>query len=64
MEPKFNERPEITCLMISSVDGKGTGDFLFHKSTEYSLYKYFEQETKLGVNGYILGTKTLLSLLE
>lgn len=61
MEPKFNERPEITCLMISSVDGKGTGDFLFHKSTEYSLYKYFEQETKLGVNGYILGTKTLLS---
>ena len=61
MEPKSNERPEITCLMISSVDGKGTGDFLFHKSTELSLYKYFELETKLDVQGYILGTNTLLT---
>ena len=55
------ERPEITCLMISSIDGKGTGDFLFHKTTEHSLYNYFEQETKLGVQGYILGTNTLLT---
>ena len=55
------ERPEITCLMVSSVDGKGTGDFLFHKTTEHSLYYYFEQETKLGVQGYILGTNTLLT---
>ena len=56
-----SDLPEITCLMISSVDGKGTGDFLFHKSTECSLYKYFEQETKLGIQGYILGTNTLLT---
>ena len=61
MESEKNERPEITCLMISTVDGKGTGDFLFHKSTECSLYKYFEQETKLGIQGYILGTNTLLT---
>ena len=61
MESEKKERPEITCLMISTVDGKGTGDFLFHKSTEYSLYKYFEQETKLGIQGYILGTNTLLT---
>ena len=56
-----NDLPEITCLMISSVDGKGTGDFLFHKSTECSLYKYFGLETKLGIKGYIMGTKTYLS---
>ena len=61
MESEKKERPEITCLMISTVDGKGTGDFLFHKSTECSLYKYFEQETKLGIQGYILGTNTLLT---
>ena len=61
MKSEKNERPEITCLMISTVDGKGTGDFLFHKSTECSLYKYFEQETKLGIQGYILGTNTLLT---
>jgi riboflavin biosynthesis pyrimidine reductase len=61
MESEKNERPEITCLMISTVDGKGTGDFLFHKSTECSLYKYFKQETKLGIQGYILGTNTLLT---
>ena len=61
MESISNELPEITCLMISSVDGKGTGEFLFHKSTINSLFHYFEQETKLGIQGYILGTKTLLS---
>ena len=61
MESENKERPEITCLMISSVDGKGTGEFLFHKLTEYSLYDYFEQETRLGVQGYILGTNTLLT---
>ena len=61
MELKNKERPEITCLMISSVDGKGTGDFLFHKSTECSLYHYFSQEQKLGIQGYILGTNTLLT---
>ena len=61
MDSKNKERPEITCLMISSVDGKGTGDFLFHKSTECSLYKYFELETKLNIQGYILGTNTLLT---
>ena len=55
------ERPEITCLMVSSVDGKGTGEFLFHKTTEYCLHDYFEQETRLGVQGYILGTNTLLT---
>ena len=56
-----NDLPEITCLMISSVDGKGTGDFLFHQSTECSLYKYFGLETKLGIQGYIMGTNTYLS---
>ena len=56
-----SDLPEITCLMISSVDGKGTGDFLFHKSTECSLYKYFGLETKLGIQGYIMGTNTYLS---
>ena len=61
MESNSQEYPEITCLMISSVDGKGTGDFLFHTSTLHSLYNYFEQETKLNVQGYILGTNTLLS---
>ena len=55
------ELPEITCLMISTVDGKGTGQFLFHKSTNCSLYKYFGLETKLGIQGYIMGTKTYLS---
>ena len=61
MASEKKDRPEITCLMISTVDGKGTGDFLFHKSTECSLYKYFAQETKLGIQGYILGTNTLLT---
>ena len=57
----LNDLPEITCLMISSVDGKGTGEFLFHKATECSLFKYFGLETKLGIQGYIMGTKTYLS---
>ena len=61
MASEKKDLPEITCLMISTVDGKGTGDFLFHKSTECSLYKYFAQETKLGIQGYILGTNTLLT---
>ena len=58
---RSNNLPEITCLMISTVDGKGTGDFLLHKSTECSLYKYFGLETKLGIQGYIMGTNTYLS---
>ena len=56
-----NDLPEITCLMISSVDGKGTGEFLFHRATECSLFKYFGLETKLGIQGYIMGTNTYLS---
>lgn len=56
-----NDLPEITCLMISSLDGKGTGDFLFHKACECSLFKYFGLETKLGIQGYIMGTNTYLS---
>jgi riboflavin biosynthesis pyrimidine reductase len=56
-----SDLPEITCLMISTVDGKGTGDFLFHDATLCSLYKYFGLETKLGIQGYIMGTKTYLS---
>ena len=56
-----NDLPEITCLMISTVDGKGTGQFLFHDSTYSSLNKYFGLETKLGIQGYIMGTKTYLS---
>ena len=47
--------------MISSVDGKGTGDFLFHQSAECSLYKYFGLATKLGIQGYIMGINTYLS---
>ena len=42
------ERPEITCLMVSSVDGKGTGEFLFHKTTEYCLHDYFGWESTCG----------------
>ena len=55
-------RPYIICHMVTSVDGKVTGDFLSHPSAEPAISTYYEINRKYknqGSNGFICGRVTM-----
>lgn len=57
-------RPYIICHMVTSIDGKVTGDFLSRPECEKATDVYYElnrEYNKNGVNGFICGRVTMES---
>ncbi len=52
-------RPYIICHMVSSIDGRVTGDFLFRPECEKTTEVYYEINRQLKANGYICGRVTM-----
>lgn len=52
-------RPYIICHMVTSLDGKVTGDFLFSPECESATEIYYEINRKLRCNGFICGRVTM-----
>lgn len=52
-------RPYIICHMVTSLDGKVTGDFLFTPECEGATEIYYEINRKLRCNGFICGRVTM-----
>lgn len=53
------ERPYIICHMVTSVDGKVTGDFLFRKECAPITSVYYEINRELKCDGFICGRVTM-----
>ena len=57
-------RPYIICHMVTSIDGKVTGEFLFRPECEAATDVYYElnrEYNKNGANGFICGRVTMES---
>ncbi len=52
-------RPYIICHMVTSLDGKVTGDFLFTPECAGATETYYEINRKLRCNGFICGRITM-----
>ncbi|MBQ4572286.1 MAG: hypothetical protein IJA80_03295 [Clostridia bacterium] len=52
-------RPYIICHMVTSLDGKVTGDFLFSPECEDATEIYYDINRKLKCNGFICGRVTM-----
>lgn len=52
-------RPYIICHMVTSIDGKVTGDFLFKPECEKATQVYYELNRKMKCNGFICGRVTM-----
>lgn len=55
-------RPYIICHMVTSIDGKVTGDFLFRPECESATEIYYElnrEYHKNGANGFVCGRVTM-----
>lgn len=52
-------RPYITCHMVTSMDGKVTGDFLLCPECEAATEKYYEINRALVSDGFICGRVTM-----
>ncbi len=52
-------RPYIICHMVTSIDGKVTGDFLFKPECEKATEIYYELNRNLKSNGFICGRVTM-----
>ena len=58
------DRPYIICHMVTSIDGKVTGDFLYKPECEKATEIYYEinrKYNKNGANGFICGRVTMES---
>ena len=55
------ERPYIICHMVTSIDGKVTGDFLSGSNSEKAIELYYDINRKLKSNGFICGRVTMES---
>ena len=53
------ERPYIICHMVTSIDGKVTGDFLYREQCEGATEIYYEINRQLKSNGFICGRVTM-----
>lgn len=53
------KRPYIICHMVTSLDGKVTGDFLFRKECEKATEVYYDINRNLKSNGFICGRTTM-----
>ena len=52
-------RPYIICHMVTSVDGKVTGDFLSRCQSEEAIGVYYELNRSIRSNGFICGRVTM-----
>ncbi len=52
-------RPHIICHMVTSIDSKVTGDFLFKKECEKATEIYYEINRNTKSNGFICGRTTM-----
>ena len=52
-------RPYITCHMVTSIDGKVTGEFLGGAESEKACEIYYEINRNLKSNGFICGRVTM-----
>lgn len=52
-------RPYIICHMVTSIDGKVTGDFLFREECREACEIYYEINRKLKCDGFICGRVTM-----
>lgn len=52
-------RPYIICHMVTSIDGKVTGDFLFRPECAPSTEVYYELNRSIKSNGFICGRVTM-----
>lgn len=52
-------RPYITCHMVTSIDGKVTGDFLFRSECKKATDVYYEINRERKCNGFICGRVTM-----
>jgi len=53
------ERPYIVCHMVTSLDGKVTGDFLFRKECEKATEHYYEINRNMKPDGFACGRVTM-----
>ena len=53
------KRPYIICHMVTSIDGKVTGDFLYTPECENATDIYYEINRNLKCNGFICGRVTM-----
>ncbi len=53
------KRPYIICHMVTSIDGKVTGDFLFKPECEKATEIYYDINRNLKSNGFICGRVTM-----
>lgn len=53
------DRPYIICHMVTSVDGKVTGDFLFRPECKNATEIYYDINRKTQSNGFICGRVTM-----
>ncbi|MBR6632967.1 MAG: RibD family protein [Clostridia bacterium] len=52
-------RPYIICHMVTSIDGKVTGDFLFRSECEMATEIYYEMNRSYKADGFICGRVTM-----
>ena len=52
-------RPYIICHMVTSIDGKVTGDFLYRPECEKATEIYYDINRDLKCNGFICGRVTM-----
>ena len=57
----FMNRPYIICHMVTSIDGKVTGDFLYRQECEKATDIYYQINRELKCNGFICGRVTMES---
>lgn len=53
------DRPYIICHMVTSIDGKVTGDFLFQKESEAGTEDYYEINRNFKADGFACGRVTM-----
>ncbi len=52
-------RPHITCHMVTSIDGKVTGEFLYQPECEKATELYYELNRRIPSDGFICGRITM-----
>lgn len=57
-DDKMN-RPYVICHMVTSIDGKVTGNFLFNQECKSATDVYYDINRKLKCNGFICGRITM-----
>lgn len=60
-EVEIMNRPYIICHMVTSIDGKVTGEFLSSPSCEKAMEIYYELNRNFKSNGFICGRVTMES---